>query len=97
MHLSHILIDTVSKPVVLLLFNPVPDKSKGVLFCDSKPLGRVLMDMLLEDGLLRSACELYVVIVSLGDVLDLSVWSEVYGVLVSDQYRGEPARSTDAS
>ena len=85
MHLSHILIDTVSQPVVLNPVDPVPDKSKGVLFTDPKALSRVLMDVFLEDGLVRSACELYVVIVSLGDVLDLSAWSDIYGVLVSDQ------------
>ena len=85
MHLSHILIDMVSKPVVLLLFDPVPDESKRVLLTDSEPLSRMLMDVFLEDGLLRSACDLYVVIVSLGDVLDLSAWSDIYGVLVSDQ------------
>ena len=82
MHLRHILIDTVSKPVVLLLLNSVPDKSKGALLCDPQALSRVLMDVFLEDGLLRSACDLYVVIASLGDVL--KVWSEVYGALVSD-------------
>ena len=95
MHLSHVLIDMVSKPVVLLLLDPVPDKGKGVLLRDPKALSCVLMDMFLEDSLLRSACDLYVVIVSLGDVLDLSAWSEVYRVLVlSDDGR---ARSADAS
>jgi hypothetical protein len=82
-HLSHILIDTVSKPVVLFLLDPVPDKSKRVLFTESEDLRRMLMDVFLEDGLLRTACELYVMIASLGDVLD--AWSEVYGVLVSDE------------
>ena len=85
MHLGHILIDTVSQPVVLLLLNSVPDKSKGALLRDPKAPSRVLMEMFLEDGLLRSACDLYVVIVSLGDVLDVSTWSEIYRVLVSDQ------------
>ena len=95
MHLRHVLVDTVSKSVVLLLHRAVPDECKRVLFTGSKALSRMLMDVFLEDSLLRPACELYVVIVSLGDVLDLSVWSEVYGVLVSDQYRG--AGTTDAS
>ena len=85
MHLRHILIDTVSQPVVLLLLDPVPDKSRRVLPTGFEALSRMLMDMFLEDGLLRSACDLYVVIVSLGDVLDVSTWSDIYGVLVSDQ------------
>ena len=77
--------DMVSEPVVLLLFDPVPDKSKRVLLTESEALRRMLMDMFLEDGLLRSACDLYVVIESLGDVLDVSTWSEIYRALVSDQ------------
>ena len=54
----------------------------------------------LEDSLLRSTCDLYMLlmyglmsdiceileaIVSLRDVLDLNAWTDVYGVLVSDQ------------
>ena len=100
MHLRHILTDTVSKSVVLLLLDSVPDKSKGVLFCDPKALSLALVHVFLEDSLLRSTCDLYMLlmyglmsdiceileaIVSLRDVLDLNAWADVYGVLVSDQ------------
>ena len=92
-HLRHILTDTVSESVVLLLLDPVPDKGKGVLLCDPKALSLALMYMFLEDTLLRSTCDLYALLIDglmsdiceildalvpLRDVPDVSARSDVY-------------------